>query len=30
MTGGPVTLPIAEDDPFYHELPPAGFSLPVR
>jgi UDP-N-acetyl-2-amino-2-deoxyglucuronate dehydrogenase len=28
MTGQPVTLPIGEDDPFYHSLPPAGFSLP--
>ena len=27
MTGAPVTLPIAEDDPFYHELPPPGFGL---
>ncbi|MGH7483617.1 MAG: Gfo/Idh/MocA family protein, partial [Longimicrobiales bacterium] len=27
MTGQPVTLPIAPDDPFYHSLPPAGFSL---
>jgi UDP-N-acetyl-2-amino-2-deoxyglucuronate dehydrogenase len=27
MTGTPVTLPITRDDPFYHELPPKGFSL---
>jgi UDP-N-acetyl-2-amino-2-deoxyglucuronate dehydrogenase len=29
MTGAPVTLPITEGDPFYHELPPSGFSLPA-
>jgi len=28
MTGRPVDLPIAADDPFYHSLPPAGFALP--
>ena len=27
MTGAPVALPIPKDDPFYHELPPQGFSL---
>jgi UDP-N-acetyl-2-amino-2-deoxyglucuronate dehydrogenase len=27
MTGVPVALPITNDDPFYHELPPTGFSL---
>ena len=27
MTGAPVALPITKDDPFYHELPPPGFSL---
>jgi UDP-N-acetyl-2-amino-2-deoxyglucuronate dehydrogenase len=30
MTGVPVVLPILADDPFYHELPPAGFSLPAK
>ena len=27
MTGQPVALPIAADDPFYSELPPAGFAF---
>jgi predicted dehydrogenase len=27
MTGSLVNLPIEKDDPFYHELPPEGFSL---
>jgi UDP-N-acetyl-2-amino-2-deoxyglucuronate dehydrogenase len=30
MTGTPVALPITEDDPFYHDLPPDGFSLPAK
>jgi predicted dehydrogenase len=28
MTGQPVDLPIAPDDPFYSALPPAGHDLP--
>jgi UDP-N-acetyl-2-amino-2-deoxyglucuronate dehydrogenase len=28
MTGRPVDLPVAADDPFYHSLPPEGFALP--
>jgi predicted dehydrogenase len=27
MTRSPVSLPLTKDDPFYHELPPRGFSL---
>ena len=27
MTGAPVRLQIGKDDPFYHDLPPEGFSL---
>jgi predicted dehydrogenase len=27
MTGAPVSLPLTDDDPFYRELPPKGFSL---
>jgi UDP-N-acetyl-2-amino-2-deoxyglucuronate dehydrogenase len=30
MTGEPVTLPITPNDPWYHSLPPEGFSLPAR
>jgi UDP-N-acetyl-2-amino-2-deoxyglucuronate dehydrogenase len=30
MTGAPVALPITADDPFYHNLPPKGFSLPAK
>jgi predicted dehydrogenase len=30
MTGAPVRLPITPDDPWYHLLPPDGFSLPAR
>jgi UDP-N-acetyl-2-amino-2-deoxyglucuronate dehydrogenase len=29
MTGLPVDLPLTPDDPFYHELPPPGQSLPT-
>lgn len=29
MTGQPVDLPIAHDDPFYTALPPAGYELPA-
>jgi predicted dehydrogenase len=29
MTGIPVTLPITQEDPFYDQLPPAGFALPA-
>lgn len=28
MTGAPVTLPLAPDDPFYSHLPPEGYALP--
>jgi UDP-N-acetyl-2-amino-2-deoxyglucuronate dehydrogenase len=30
MTGAPVALPLTRDDPFYHELPPQGFSLGAK
>jgi UDP-N-acetyl-2-amino-2-deoxyglucuronate dehydrogenase len=30
MTGAPAALPITADDPFYHDLPPDGFSLPAN
>jgi hypothetical protein len=27
MTGARVSFPIAADDPFYNQIPPAGFGL---
>jgi predicted dehydrogenase len=30
MTGAPVALPITTDDPFYHDRPPDGLSLPAK
>jgi predicted dehydrogenase len=30
MTGAPVSLPIGKDDPFYHDLPPAGLGFGSR